>query len=59
MRSRPRRRTRRRRAVANANSVNLADNIERLQLDADRIPPPHGRVVAVSERYAVAQRAPR
>ena len=55
MRSRPRRR----RAVANANSVNLADNIERLQLDADRIPPPHGRVVAVSERYAVAQRAPR
>jgi len=46
-------------AVANANSVNLVDNIERLKLGVDRILPLHGRVVAVGELYAATQRAPR
>ncbi len=46
-------------AVANANSVNLVDNIERLKLDVDRILPLHGRVVAASELYVATQRTPR
>jgi len=46
-------------AVANANSVNLVDNIERLKLGVDRILPLHGRVVPVGELYAATQRTPR
>jgi len=46
-------------AVANANSVNLVDNIERLKLGVDRILPLHGRVVPVSDLYAATQRTPR
>jgi len=46
-------------ALANANNVNLVDNIERLQLGVDRILPLHGRVVPVSELYAATQRTPR
>jgi glyoxylase-like metal-dependent hydrolase (beta-lactamase superfamily II) len=43
---------------ANANNVNLIDNIERLKLEVDRILPLHGRVVPVAELYAAAQRNP-
>ena len=45
-------------AVANANNVNLVDNIERLKLTVDRILPLHGRVVPVADLYAVTQRTP-
>ena len=45
-------------AVANANNVNLVDNIERLKLAVDRILPLHGRVVPVAELYAATQRRP-
>jgi len=43
-------------AMANANNVNLVDNIERLKLSIDRILPLHGRVVPVSELYTFTQR---
>ena len=43
-------------AVANANNVNLVDNIERLKLKVDRILPLHGRVVPVADLYAATQR---
>ena len=43
----------------NPNHLNLIDNIERLNLAVDRIAPLHGRVVALSELYAVAGRATR
>ena len=46
-------------AVANANNVNLVDNIERLRLAVDRILPLHGRVVPAAELYAATQRTPR
>jgi len=46
-------------AVANANNVNLVDNIERLKLDVDRILPLHGKVVPAAELYAATQRTPR
>ena len=45
-------------AVANANNVNLVDNIERLKLPVDGILPLHGRVVPASELYAATQRTP-
>jgi len=45
-------------AVANANNVNLVDNIERLKLTVDRILPLHGRVVPVADLYAVTLRTP-
>jgi len=45
-------------ATPNPNHLNLIDNIERLQLAVDRIAPLHGRVVALSELYAAAGRAP-
>ena len=45
-------------AVANANNVNLVDNIERLKLAVERIVPLHGRVVPVAELYAATQRTP-
>jgi hypothetical protein len=34
---------------ANANNVNLADNIARLNLSVDRVLPLHGRIVPVGE----------
>ena len=43
-------------AVANANNVNLVDNIERLKLNVLRIVPLHGRVVPVGELYTATQR---
>jgi glyoxylase-like metal-dependent hydrolase (beta-lactamase superfamily II) len=45
-------------AVANANNLNLLDNIERLNLAVERILPLHGRVVPMSELYAATQRTP-
>ena len=36
-------------ATPNSNSVNLAENIERLKLDVDRILPLHGRVVPLAD----------
>jgi len=42
--------------VANANQVNLVQNIERLNLQVDRILPLHGRVVPVSELYTAIGR---
>ncbi len=45
-------------AVANANNVNLVDNIERLKLAVDRILPLHGRVVPTSELYVATRRTP-
>lgn len=47
-------------AVPNANHLNLIDNIERLRLGVDRILPLplHGRVVALSELYTTARKAP-
>ena len=45
-------------AMANANNVNLVDNIERLKLTVDRILPLHGRVVPVADLYAVTLRTP-
>lgn len=38
--------------VANANQVNLVQNIERLNLQVERILPLHGRVVPIGELYA-------
>ena len=43
-------------AAANANNVNLVDNIERLKSAVERILPLHGRVVPLSELYTVTQR---
>lgn len=41
---------------ANANNVNLVDNIERLKLDVAQILPLHGRPVAIDELYRVTGR---
>ena len=38
-------------ATPNANNVNLAQNIERLKLDVERILPLHGRVVPLAELH--------
>jgi hypothetical protein len=43
-------------AQPNANNVNLAQNIERLRLDVDRILPLHGRMVPVGELYTALGR---
>ena len=43
-------------AQPNANNVNLAQNIERLRLDVDRILPLHGRMVPVGELYTAVGR---
>jgi glyoxylase-like metal-dependent hydrolase (beta-lactamase superfamily II) len=43
-------------ATPNANNVNLIDNIERLKLPVERILPLHGRVMPLSDLYAVAGR---
>ena len=45
-------------AVANANQVNLADNIARLGITPERILPLHGRVVPASELYTQIGRKP-
>ncbi len=44
--------------VPNGNNVNLVQNIERLQLNVDRILPLHSRVVPMSELYAQVGRKP-
>ncbi|MBI2769887.1 MAG: MBL fold metallo-hydrolase [Burkholderiales bacterium] len=44
--------------VANANNVNLAQNIERMKFSVDRILPLHGRVVPVAELYNAIGRKP-
>ncbi len=45
-------------AVANANHVNLADNLARLGIAPERILPLHGRVVPASELYTQIGRKP-
>jgi glyoxylase-like metal-dependent hydrolase (beta-lactamase superfamily II) len=45
-------------AQPNANNVNLAQNIERLRLDVDRILPLHGRMVPLGELYTAVGRKP-
>ncbi len=45
-------------AQANANHVNLVQNIERLKLNPERILPLHGRMVPLSELYAAVGRRP-
>lgn len=45
-------------AVPNANHVNLLQNIERLNLDVERILPLHGRMVPLSELLTAAGRKP-
>ena len=42
--------------MPNANHVNLVQNIERLQLNVDRILPLHSRVVPMSELLAAIGR---
>ncbi|MEP6789961.1 MAG: MBL fold metallo-hydrolase, partial [Ramlibacter sp.] len=44
--------------VANANNVNLAQNIERMKLNVERILPLHGRVVSMGELNAAIGRKP-
>ena len=41
-------------AVANLNNLNLIDNVERLNLQVDRILPLHGRVVPLADLYVTA-----
>lgn len=43
-------------ATPNANNVNLVENIERLNLQVDRILPLHGRVVPLGDLYAAVGR---
>jgi glyoxylase-like metal-dependent hydrolase (beta-lactamase superfamily II) len=45
-------------AVPNGNQVNLAQNIDRLKLNVDRILPLHGRVVPLSELHTQIGRKP-
>ena len=45
-------------AVPNANNVNLLQNVERLNLEVDRILPLHGRMVPMAELQAAAGRQP-
>ena len=45
-------------AVPNANHVNLLQNVERLQLEVDRILPLHGRMVPMAELQAAVARKP-
>jgi hypothetical protein len=42
--------------TANANNVNLIENIERLKLVVEKILPLHGRVVPVADLYTAASR---
>jgi glyoxylase-like metal-dependent hydrolase (beta-lactamase superfamily II) len=46
-------------ATANANNVNLVENMHRMNLAVDRILPLHGRVVPASELYATAKMTPK
>ena len=45
-------------AQANGNNVNLAQNIDKLKLDVDRILPLHGRVVPLAELHRMIGRKP-
>jgi len=45
-------------ATANANNVNLVENLKKLKLSPDKILPLHGRVVPASELYAAAKMSP-
>ena len=45
-------------AQPNANNVNLAQNIERMKLDVDRILPLHGRMVPLSELMTAVGKRP-
>ncbi len=45
-------------AVANANNVNLVQNIERTRLDVDRILPLHGRMATKGDLYSAVGRTP-
>ena len=45
-------------AQPNANNVNLAQNIDRLRLNVDRILPLHGRIVPLSELHTAVGRKP-
>jgi glyoxylase-like metal-dependent hydrolase (beta-lactamase superfamily II) len=45
-------------APANANNLNLVDNVERLRLAVDRILPLHGRIVPLAELYTQTGRTP-
>ncbi|MES3003116.1 MAG: MBL fold metallo-hydrolase [Pseudomonadota bacterium] len=45
-------------AQPNANNVNIAQNVERLRLDVDRILPLHGRMVPMSELRTAVGRKP-
>lgn len=45
-------------AQPNANNVNLAQNIERMKLDVERILPLHGRMVPLSELMTAVGRRP-
>jgi glyoxylase-like metal-dependent hydrolase (beta-lactamase superfamily II) len=46
-------------ATANAFTVNLVENIHKLNLSVERILPLHGRVVSVAEMYTAAKMTPR
>lgn len=45
-------------ATANANNVNLVENIKRMNLRVDKILPLHGRVVPATELYTAARMTP-
>jgi glyoxylase-like metal-dependent hydrolase (beta-lactamase superfamily II) len=45
-------------AVANLNNLNLIENVERLNLQVDRILPLHGRVVPLADLYTTAGKTP-
>ena len=45
-------------ATANANHVNLIENMQRMNLKVDKILPLHGRVVPVNELYTTAKMSP-
>ena len=44
--------------IANLNNLNLIDNVERLNLQVDRILPLHGRVVPLKDLYVTAGKTP-
>jgi glyoxylase-like metal-dependent hydrolase (beta-lactamase superfamily II) len=45
-------------ATANANNLNLIENMKRMNLKVDKILPLHGRVVPVNELYTTAKMSP-
>lgn len=46
-------------ATANANNLNLIENMHKMNLAVDRILPLHGRLVPVSELYTTAKMTPK